>query len=276
MRLTAAGVTVVLGGTTIVEDTALDVGDGEVVGLLGPNGSGKSTLLRCAYRALRPRTGVVAFDDRDVWDLPARSAAQQVAVVVQEASGDFDLTVDEVVRLGRLPHKGLLERDSAADQDRVQAALHRVGLGRLVHRAYPTLSGGEKQRVLLARALVQETPLLILDEPTNHLDIGHQLEMLDLVRGLGVSTLTALHDLNLAAAYCDRLYVLHEGRVTASGTPAQVLHPDLLAEVFGVGASVVTNPVTGHLHVTFHPLPRTPQPLDRGDLPRAATTSADR
>lgn len=254
MKLTAAGVTVTLGGATIVDDVGLEVGPGEVVGLLGPNGSGKSTLLRCAYRALRPRVGVIGFDGTDVWKMRAKAAAQRLAVVVQEASADFDLTVEDVVSLGRLPHKGLLERDSDGDAERVRTALDRVGLAALARRSYPTLSGGEKQRVLLARALVQQTPMLILDEPTNHLDIAHQLDMLDLIRGLGVTTLTALHDLNLAAEYCDRLYVLHAGGVAASGNPEEVLRPYLLATVFGVGATPIVNPVTGRVHITFHRL----------------------
>ncbi len=253
MRLAAGGVTAVLEGHTIVSTATIEVADGEVVGLVGPNGSGKSTLLRCIYRVLRPHAGVVALDGDDVWKLAPRAAARRTAVVVQEPPSDFDFAVRDMVMMGRSPHLGLLERGTEADDQIVEDALERVGASAFADRGFLTLSGGEKQRILVARALAQQTRLLVLDEPTNHLDILHQLEVLELVRDLGVATLAALHDLNLAAAYCDRIYVLSAGEVVASGTPEEVLTPALVERVFGVGAVCSVHPVTGKTQLSFYP-----------------------
>ncbi|MGW1117006.1 ABC transporter ATP-binding protein, partial [Streptomyces tanashiensis] len=153
------------------------------------------------------------------------------------------------------PHKRFWEGDTGDDLARVDAALARVGLTDLADRPYPTLSGGERQRALVARALVQDPALLVLDEPTNHLDIRHQLDVLALVRTLGTTNLLALHDLNLAGAYCDRLYVLERGRVVTGGTPAEVLTPALLEAVYGVDAEVIPHPRTGSPTVLFQPVP---------------------
>jgi iron complex transport system ATP-binding protein len=252
------GVTAHLGGTEIVTDVDVRVAPGEVAGLLGPNGSGKSTLLRCAYRVLRPTTGTVRVEGDDIWSLGARQAARRVAVVVQESTPDLDLAVWEVVVLGRAPHKGLLDRETGADHAIVDAAMARVGVDHLAERGYASLSGGEKQRVLLARALTQEPRLLILDEPTNHLDVHYQLAILELVRDLGLGTLAALHDLNLAATYCDTVHLIQAGRIVASGPPAEVLTPVLVAEVFSVRADVLTHPTTGAPHLALSPTdPRT-------------------
>ena len=255
MRLTAAGVTWTVDDREIVSGADIEVGTGELVGLVGPNGSGKSTLLRCVYRALRPDAGTVLADGRDLWRMRSRAAARQLAVVVQEPASDFDLTAYEVVLMGRMPHLGTLDRETAADHDLVREALGAVDAGHLAGRSFPTLSGGEKQRVLLARALAQQAPVLILDEPTNHLDIRHQLDLLGLVRRLGLATIAALHDLNLACEYCDRLYVLQSGRVVASGAPGDVMTPKLIEAVFQVGATTAIHPVTGRTHLSFHPLP---------------------
>ena len=200
MRLDADAVTAVIDGHTIVSRASLQVDDGEMVGLVGPNGSGKSTLLRCIYRALRPYAGTVTVDGDDVWRLSARAAARRTAVVVQEPASDFDFAVRDVVTMGRTPHLGLLDRPSARDEDLIDRSLIQVGAAHLADRRFASLSGGEKQRVLLARALAQQPRLLVLDEPTNHLDVGHQLDVLELVRAQATATLAALHDLNLAAA----------------------------------------------------------------------------
>jgi iron complex transport system ATP-binding protein len=259
MRLRLAGLAVRLGPTPIVSDIDLVVHPGELVGLLGPNGSGKSTLLRTVYRALRPTTGAVWLDDDNLWrDLTVRQAAQRTAAVVQEPGTDFTLSVAEMVLAGRTPHKGALHRDTHADAAAVWSALHRVGMAQHAHRLMHTLSGGEKQRVLLARALAQQPRLLVLDEPTNHLDVAAQLGQFQLLRDLRLTTLVALHDLNLATGYCDRVYVLDAGRIAASGPVADVLTPDLLAQVFGVRAHRGSNPLTGAPHLYLAPL--TPHP----------------
>ncbi|MFD7658408.1 ABC transporter ATP-binding protein [Actinosynnema sp. NPDC059797] len=252
------GVSVALGGTPIVTEAALAVGAGEMVGIVGPNGSGKSTLLRAVYRALRPGAGLVRVDGSDVWELSARESARRTAVVVQESGSDFVLKVADVVAMGRNPHKGPLDRDTEEDRRICAQALARTGVSALAGRDYDTLSGGEKQRVLLARALAQQPRLLVLDEPTNHLDIRYQLELLNLVRALGVTTLTVMHDLALALGHCDRVYVLHRGRVVADGPPAEVLTPELVAEVFGVRSHRWVDPDTGQAHLGFSRLPDPP------------------
>ncbi|MFF7590080.1 ABC transporter ATP-binding protein [Kitasatospora purpeofusca] len=249
-------VSVDLAGVRLVHEVTLTAAAGQVVGLVGPNGSGKSTLLRCVYRALRPAAGAVLLGGEEVHRLAPREAARRVAALPQEHSAEFDFTVAEVVGMGRLPHRrGALAGPSAADGQHCAAALDRVGAGHLASRGFLSLSGGEKQRVLIARALVQEPRVLVLDEPTNHLDITHQLEVLALVREAGTTVLTALHDLNLAAGHCDLLYVLAEGRIVASGPPAEVLEPGLLAEVFKVRATPVRHPVTGAVQLLFDRLP---------------------
>lgn len=236
---------------TLLQGVDLRVGAGEFVGLIGPNGSGKSSLLRCAYRASEPSAGRVRVDQNDIWQRPARWCAQRIAVVLQEFPEAFGLSVGDVASLGLAPHKGLFDGDSAADVQRVNQALAQVGLGAHADQPFATLSGGEKQRVLLARALVQAPELLILDEPTNHLDPRYQLELLQHLRGLELSIIASFHDLNLAAAFCDRLYVIDEGRIVASGTPNQVLTRALLKQVFGVDALVDPHPLHAYPRITW-------------------------
>ncbi|MDL5199344.1 ABC transporter ATP-binding protein [Streptomyces sp. ALI-76-A] len=254
MRLDLTGVTVEVAGSRLVDDVRLTVDSGAFVGLVGPNGSGKSTLLRCVYRALRPDAGVVRLDGDDVRALPPRAAARVLAALPQESSAEFDFTVAEVVAMGRQPHR---DRTAADDRAVCADAMDRTGVGHLAGRGFLALSGGERQRVLIARALAQRPRVLVLDEPTNHLDVAHQLDVLSLVRASGLTVLAALHDLNLAAAHCDVLYVLSGGRIVASGPPHDVLRPDLLAEVFGVRAHPVRHPETGAVQLLFDRLPTT-------------------
>ncbi|MDT0378214.1 ABC transporter ATP-binding protein [Streptomyces sp. DSM 42041] len=246
-------VTLRAGARHLVRDVSLAARPGEVVGLVGPNGSGKSSLLRSVYRVLRPDDGRVHVDGADAWSLPVRQVARTLAAVVQDAGPGFDLSVREVVAMGRAPHKRLLDGDTGEDARLIASALASVDATDLADRAFDRLSGGERQRVLIARALTQAPSLLVLDEPTNHLDVRHQLEVLGLLRRLPATVLVALHDLNLAAYYCDRLYVLCDGEVTASGTPLEVLTPALLREVYGVASEVAVHPRTGAPQVTFLP-----------------------
>lgn len=239
---------------TIVDGALLEAEPGEFVGLIGPNGSGKSSLLRTIYRVLKPDAGVISLDGEDVWRMDAREAARRTAVVMQERTSEFDFTVHEIVMMGRNPHKGMFERDTKDDFAIIQDALERVNMTDFAGRSFNTLSGGEKQRVLVARALAQQARFLVLDEPTNHLDIRYQLEMLMLVRGLGVTTLAALHDLNLAAHYCDRLFLLDRGTIVAFGAPEDVLQPALIRQVYHVDAHVERSPRTGQLQITYLPL----------------------
>ncbi len=251
--LDAEGVSVVVNGRSLVDQASLHVSPGEVVGLVGPNGAGKSTFLRTFYRALRPTSGRVLLDGEDVWRMPGRRLAQRLAAVLQETSGDFELTVYDVVAMGRTPHKRAFAGDDADDRDIITRSLAQLHVDALAHAPFDRLSGGEKQRVLIARALAQRTGTMVLDEPTNHLDLRHQLDALRLVRRLGVTAVVALHDLNLAAAFCDRICVMAGGRVVATGKPEEVLTAPLLSEVYEVEAEVIEHPRTGVPFVSVLP-----------------------
>lgn len=237
-QLSVENLSVQIEGKRLVDQVLFDLQPGEFVGLVGPNGSGKSSLLRAIYRVLKPETGRVVHLGDDVWKLPARDAARRTAVVAQEQMGEFDFTVRELVLMGRTPHKGLLDGDSVADREIVERSLAEVSMTHCAMRNFLSLSGGEKQRVLVALALAQQAPFLVLDEPTNHLDIRHQLELLELIRRLKTTTLAALHDLTLAARYCDRLAMMHGGRLIAVGTPAEVLTADRIRDAYGVRAEI--------------------------------------
>ncbi|WP_432510923.1 ABC transporter ATP-binding protein [Kineococcus sp. SYSU DK001] len=230
----ARGVEFGYGGAPVLRGADLRAPDGKVTGLLGPNGSGKTTLLRTLYGSLTPSAGSVRIDGVDVGALSTRELARRVSVVVQEHGGDLPLTVADMVLLGRTPHRGPFGGTTAADRDVVGESLRRVGALSLAPRGFAGLSGGEKQRVLVARALAQSAGHLLLDEPTNHLDVRYQHEVLDLVRGLGSTVVVVLHDLNLAAVYCDEVVLLHEGAVHAAGTPEEVLTPGNVEAVYEV------------------------------------------
>ncbi|WP_059008185.1 ABC transporter ATP-binding protein [Streptomyces specialis] len=260
MRVDFSDVVVALGGTRVVHGATFGVEPGQVAGLVGPNGSGKSTLLRSLYRVTRPASGTVGVGGQDVWELPPRTVARQVAVMTQETTADFDLDVLDVVLLGRLPHHRGFGGDSPHDLALADRALARVGAAALAGRPFAGLSGGEKQRVLLARALVQESQVLVLDEPTNHLDISFQLELMRIIGELGLTTLAALHDLNLAAAHCDVVAVMKEGRVITHGPPDEVLTPELIGDVFGVRAHRLSHPETGRPLIAFSSFPSPPSP----------------
>ncbi|MEU1880771.1 ABC transporter ATP-binding protein [Streptosporangium sp. NPDC020072] len=244
-------VSVRIGGRDLVRAVTFEVAPGEVLGLAGPNGAGKSTLLRTLYRVLRPTAGQVLLDGHDVWRMPGRWLARRLAAVLQDGGGDFGLSVHDVVSMGRTPHKRAFDGDSPADRAIVAEALERLDVADLAHAPFDRLSGGEKQRVLIARALAQRPEVMVLDEPTNHLDLRHQLDALRLVRGLGITAVIALHDLNLAAAFCDRLCVMDGGAVVALGTPREVLTPELLRDVYRVDAEVGAHPRTGVPQVTL-------------------------
>ncbi|MDA3630801.1 ABC transporter ATP-binding protein [Saccharopolyspora sp. WRP15-2] len=251
MSLRVCGVQVSLGGRPVLSDVDVEVRPGEVFGLVGPNGSGKTTLLRTLYRAVRPVAGTV-----EVAGLAAggrRELARILAATTQETEARAALTVREVVSQGRVPHLGLLDRMSAADHEIVDSALRSTSLLDAAERDVRALSGGERQRVSIARALAQQPKVLVLDEPTNHLDLRHQYGVLALLRSLardGLTVLLTLHDLRLAVEFCDRLAVLDEGRIAATGTPSDVLEPDLLAEVFGVDARLTSNNGRPSLDIT--------------------------
>jgi iron complex transport system ATP-binding protein len=254
VTLHADAVTWNRGGAIVVDSVSVRPGPGDTVGLLGPNGSGKSSLLRLLAGLARPTVGTVSLDGTDLRRLRRQHIARSVAVVGQHADTDVEVTVRDVVALGRIPHRGVLGPDHEADAA-VGLALEQTGLTALAGRLWHRLSGGERQRAQIARALAQQPRELLLDEPTNHLDIRHQLEVLSLVSRLPVTSVVALHDLNLAALFCDHLMVLCAGRVVAAGAARDVLTPELIAEVYQVRAEVIDD-ASGRLTVRFEPEPR--------------------
>ena len=251
--ITAENVSFAYGDTVVLDGARIKVGRGRVVGLIGPNGSGKTTFLRTLYAALAPRAGLVSLDDTPLTALSPRRIAKRIAVVVQENSTELPLTVAETVLLGRSPHLTAFQRYSTRDYEIAAAALTEVGARHLADRIFAGLSGGEKQRVLIGRALAQQADHLLLDEPTNHLDIRYQHEVLQLVRTLDVSTIVVLHDLNLAARYCDEVVLLERGTVRAVGTPDEVFRPEILEPNYHIGVQRVFS--GGELQLLFQPLP---------------------
>ena len=226
------------GAAPILQDVSFTVPQGQVLAICGANGAGKSTLLRMLYRYLRPDSGRVLLGGDDLWALSPRAAARRVAAVLQEQPTDFALTVREMVGLGRTPHRGGFTGAAARDGEVIASALHRMDLVRFADKPFGTLSGGERQRAMVARALAQEPELLVLDEPTNHLDIRHQLEVLGLLRGLGLTVVLTLHDLTLAAEHADAVLILHQGRLIAQGPPTTVLTPETITRAFAVTARI--------------------------------------
>lgn len=239
------------GDKNAIEDISLKVKRGEFVGIIGPNGSGKSTVLKTVYRALTPSVGEIILDGENLLKMPYKKSSQKMAVVGQENDVPFDFTVEEMVAMGRNPKKRLFDIDTAEDKAMVHHALVHLGMENMAKRSYLNLSGGEKQRVLLARAVAQECDFFVLDEPTNHLDISYQLEIFDFIKRLDITVLAAIHDLNMAALYCDRIYVLKDGKIVLSGTPEEVFTPENIFDIYGVYSSVSKNPQNGKLSISY-------------------------
>ena len=235
----------------ILKDISIDVPKGAFVGVIGPNGSGKSTLLKNIYRLYKPTSGSIFLDNKDLSRMKDKDCAKEIAVLAQESNSQFDFTVEQIVKMGRYPYKSVFEDYSKDDLKMVEDMLKKVGLDSYSKRSFGQLSGGEKQRTLIARALVQNTDFLILDEPTNHLDIGYQIQLMDLVKGLNITTLSAIHDMNLAAMYCDYLIVMKGGQIINCGKVEDVITSKMLKEVFGVNAYVGVNPINNKLQVSF-------------------------
>lgn len=255
--LDARRVDVRIDGTLIIDGVDCSVAPGTFSALIGPNGAGKSTLLRVLAAVERPDTGTVQFGTDDLFALPRRQRARLVGFVEQDSGTELALSVRDVVALGRIPYQGLFGDATVEDRAMIESALDAADVRVLADRDVTTLSGGERQRVLLARALAQQPALLVLDEPSNHLDVAAQLAVLGLLRSLastGVTVLAALHDLNLAIAYCDHVIVLRNGTVFATGPTAEVITPVLVQEVYGVRATVLEHPQTGRPMVAFGPL----------------------
>lgn len=236
--LSTENVTWHAGGRRIVGPIQLKITPGKLTGVIGPNGSGKSTLLGLLAGIRRPSAGSVRYGGIDLAELGARERATSIALLEQHADTDLDLTARDVVELGRIPHRSRWLAGRRDDPGIVEEAMARSRITQLADRYWPTMSGGERQRTQLARALAQQPRVLLLDEPTNHLDLRHQLDFMATVRELGITSVAALHDLDLAAAFCDELVVLADGEVRAHGEVAAVLTSDRIAEIYGVRALV--------------------------------------
>ncbi|GAA0085894.1 ABC transporter ATP-binding protein [Clostridium sp. CTA-7] len=235
----------------ILKDISFEVQKGSFVGIIGPNGSGKSTLLKNIYRLYKPSSGSILIDNKELSKMKDKDCAKEIAVLAQESNTHFDFTVKQIVKMGRYPYKSVFEDYSKDDLKMVKEMLKKVGLESYSDRNFSELSGGEKQRTLIARALVQNTDFLVLDEPTNHLDIGYQIQLMDLVKSLNITTLAAIHDMNLAAMYCDYLIVMKDGKIKEVGTVEEIINSEMLKDVFGVNAYVGVNPINKKLQVSF-------------------------
>lgn len=251
MRVSGENITVTIDNKKIVSDVSIEALSGKFVGIIGPNGSGKTTFLKSLYRVIVPSEGAFYLDEEPISKMSYKTSAQKMAVVTQHHFYNFDFTVQEVVLMGRAPHKKRMERDYAIDYQLVNEALDKVDMLSFKNRDFSTLSGGEQQRIILARALAQNTNCLVLDEPTNHLDIKHQLKIMDLSKTLGVTVVAALHDLNIAAAYCDYLYVLKDGCVVASGEPKSILTETLIKQVYDVCVKIIRDPDSDRIHIAY-------------------------
>jgi iron complex transport system ATP-binding protein len=250
--LAAQAVRFAVADRSILNGIDLTVAPGEKLAVIGPNGSGKSTLLRCLYAWHRPTGGAILLDGTELANLPSTDRAQRIAVLAQHSEPGLGLSVAEVVALGRLPHRKIWSGETLRDAAVVARTLHVMGLTALACQPLATLSGGETQRVLFARALAQEPALLILDEPTNHLDVRHQLELLNVASNLGVTVIATLHDINIAARWSDRVCLVDGGRVRALGAADAVLDPVLLGSIYGVVVDRDRDPRTGRPRFTFH------------------------
>lgn len=239
------------GGNRILDGVTLEARSGEVLGVLGPNGAGKTSLLRILAGLRRPDAGGVLLDGNDVSTLRRRTVARRLAIVEQSPEVHEDITVEETAALGRTPHRGTFMPLDDTDRAAIERALSLTGMSPYRSRTWRSLSGGEQQRAQLSRALAQQPDVIVLDEPTNHLDIRFQLEVLSLLTSLKMTVVTALHDLNLAARFCDRIAVLHDGRISASGRPEDVITSAMLRRVYEVDAIVETSPHTGSTLATY-------------------------
>ncbi|MFW5977884.1 MAG: heme ABC transporter ATP-binding protein [Halohasta sp.] len=251
--LTVDQLSVDLGKNEILSDVSITADAGDLVGLVGPNGAGKTTLLRAIRGSIEATTGQVTVNGHEIETLSARETGRLVATVPQETRLSFSFSVEDAVAMGRNPHIGRFGTADADDRRAVRGALDDTDLTEFADRPVTELSGGERQRVLLARAFAQETPLLLLDEPTSNLDINHAVNILDLVRAVvdaGTAAVAAIHDLNLAARYCDRLVLLADGSVVDSGTPEAVLTSETLEAAFDARTVVAADPTTNAPRVT--------------------------
>lgn len=253
MNLKVKNLNVTLSKKEIVKGIDLVVDSNKFVGLIGPNGSGKSTLLKAIYGVIKPTYGDVFISEKDIKNYDKKSISKILGVVSQFNNISFDFKVVDIVLMGRAPYKDFFEQDNKDDYDIALKALDQVGMIDFAQKSFSLLSGGEKQRVILARAITQDPKILILDEPTNHLDIKYQLEVMSIVKKLNICVLAALHDLTLASQFCDELYVLKDGIIVYNGSPNKIITKEMIKEVYDVESNVFVNPVTKRLSIEYLP-----------------------
>jgi len=265
MRLAVRSLSYSFGDKKVLRDVEFDVAPGEFLGLMGPNGSGKTTLLRCVMNYLHSNPNSILIDGKAINEIPPEDLARTFAVVPQSSTTDFTFSAYDIVMMGRIPHRSnRLAGASRKDADSVQSAMERTDTWRFAGRPFFALSGGERQRVIIARAIAQSPKALLLDEPTVYLDINGQLEVMDLIKSInkeeGITVISVLHDVNMAARYCDRIALLSNGWLEAIGPPAEVLKPETIQSVYGVEVVVRKDPFTNAVYVMPHstltPTPR--------------------
>ncbi|MDO5714555.1 MAG: ABC transporter ATP-binding protein [Tissierellia bacterium] len=239
------------GTKPIVKGVDLTVKDGEFVGIIGPNGSGKSTLLKAIYRVLPYISGDIFLKGQNMRAMAPKDSAKIISVVQQMDDIPFDFSIYDMVMMGRTPYKKFMERDNKEDVKIVHQSIAQVGLEGYENRSILELSGGERQRVILARALAQKAEGIILDEPTNHLDINYQLTLLELIKSLGVPCLCALHDINIALMYCDKIYALKDGKIVGFGSPEEVITPSLIENLYHIPSKIMYDEETKRHYILF-------------------------
>ena len=253
MNLSVENITVKINKVDIVKSISLHAQKGDFVGILGPNGSGKSTFLKSIYGVLNYDNGYIKLDGKDIKTISLSDIAKDMAVVGQFNTINFDLSVFDILLMGRSPHLGTWKKESEEDYKIALNAIKKVGMEKSLDRSFATLSGGEKQRVVLARALTQQPQVLILDEPTNHLDIKYQIEILSLVKDLGICVVAALHDLSLAAQFCNEIYIIKHGELIAKGKPKDIITANMVKEVYEIDCDIVYNENTGAMMISYYP-----------------------
>ena len=253
MKLEVKDITYSIDQKLIVEGVSLGIKEGDFVGLIGPNGCGKSTLLKNIYRVYKPDSGTVYIDGKEINEMTSREVAREMSVMQQENNVEFDMTVYDMVMLGRFAHQNLWNNDKILEKKIVEDAIKEVGMEGYEDRSFLSLSGGEKQRTLVARALVQQANLIILDEPTNHLDIGYQYQIMNILKAQDLTVFSSIHDMNIAACYCDKIIMMKSGHIVKVGTPEEVMVPAMIKELFGVDTKITENPVTGKPNIIFLP-----------------------
>lgn len=251
MKLNVENINVTIDKKEIIKGVSFEVKEKSFVGILGPNGSGKSTLLKSIYGVNKPKQGNLYYEGESLLTMPSKERAKKIAVLAQESGGHFDFTVEQIVEMGRYPHKKTLENYSKEDTQIVEKTLTKLNLQDFKKRSFSTLSGGEKQRVLIARVLAQNTDFIILDEPTNHLDIGHQLEIMNIIKNLNITVLSAIHDMNIASLYCDNLIVMKEGKIVKQGTTEEVLTKCTMDDTFNIDVDIHHNKHSGKCCVLY-------------------------